>query len=381
MINRILLRAVSILVIISSLVICYPDSTIEAATASIKITRYASDHTTVLLQKILTYQQMEESLPVLGDGTTHYYLQGPVFLNDSNPETQAMLRWNPAEDTNVQDKDMGALKGTNLKVLCEQAGGMEEGDTLKVKSSDGWNREFKYKNVYEYSSREGPMVLTWWKDGKYPDSGYSEGMRVVWFADTSTNPWGIHAMGNWDWHEASEEDDWYFYYQGSEKFPTTTGLSGQKVSELEIYSNDPVPAAAFTSSVQSGVIPLTVQFTDQSTIAGDLTYAWDFDNDGTVDSTAQNPMYTNSIQGRYSLKLTVTGSSGSKEQIKNNYITAAPVWDLNADGKCDMSDIVLIGQNWLSTGAPGWVPEDINHDGAVNISDVVRLGLHWQETW
>ena len=95
-----------------------------------------------------------------------------------------MLRWNPAEDTNVQEKDMGALRGTNIKDLCNLVGGMSTGEELKVKSSDGWNMMFAYKNVYQYSTREGPMVLTWQKNGLYPDTGYSEGMRLVWFADT-----------------------------------------------------------------------------------------------------------------------------------------------------------------------------------------------------
>ena len=129
-------------------------------TVSVKITKLAKDGTTVLEQKTVTYQWMRDNLPVMGDGTTHYYHQGPVFVDDPDPQTQEMLRWNPEEDTNVDTKDMGALLGTNLTDLCDLVGGMSGGDTLKVKSSDGWNRTFAYKNVYQYSSREGPMVLT-----------------------------------------------------------------------------------------------------------------------------------------------------------------------------------------------------------------------------
>jgi len=60
-------------------------------------------------QTTVTYQWMEANLPVLGDGTTHYYHQGPVFIDDPDEHGQA-LRWNPAEDTNVDTKDMGAVK-------------------------------------------------------------------------------------------------------------------------------------------------------------------------------------------------------------------------------------------------------------------------------
>ncbi len=83
--------------------------TVMAATTSVNIIKYAADGTTVLAQTSRTYQQMRDGMTVLGDGTTHYYHQGPVFADDPDPATQEALRWNPAEDTNVQDKDMGAV--------------------------------------------------------------------------------------------------------------------------------------------------------------------------------------------------------------------------------------------------------------------------------
>ncbi len=48
------------------------------------------------------------------------------------------------------------------------------------------------------------------------------------------------------------------------------------------------PVAAFISDVQTGTAPLTVNFTDQSTNTP-TSWAWDFNNDGTVDSTAPEP--------------------------------------------------------------------------------------------
>ncbi len=49
------------------------------------------------------------------------------------------------------------------------------------------------------------------------------GMRLVFFADNSTNPGGIHAFGNYDWHESAASEYWYYYREGDEKYPTTTG--------------------------------------------------------------------------------------------------------------------------------------------------------------
>ena len=73
--------------------------------------KYANDGTTILNETTKTYQWMEANLPVLGDGVTHYYHQGPVFVDDPNEVTEQQARWNPDEDTNVLEKDMGAVKG------------------------------------------------------------------------------------------------------------------------------------------------------------------------------------------------------------------------------------------------------------------------------
>jgi hypothetical protein len=230
-----------------------------AATTQVHVVKYASDGTTVLAEQTVNYSWMQANLPVLGDGTTHYYHQGPVFVDNADEATEQALRWNPDEDTNVQEKDMGAAKGTNVKDLCDLVGGMSPGDTLRIRASDGMTKDFAYKNVYGYSAREGPIVLTWYTDfdfdpatpGKYPDTGYTDGMRLVWFADDGVNPWGIHAFGNFDWHEAAAPEYWYYYQQGGENYPTTTGLSVKYVSELRIISSaGPVaPVAAFSATM------------------------------------------------------------------------------------------------------------------------------------
>lgn len=299
-----------------------PTEASAAGTTSLTIKKLASDGTTVLAEKTVTYQWLmnPENITVMGDGSTHYYHQGPVFIDDPDEETEQALRWNPEEDKNIETKGMGALKGSNVKDLCELVGGMAEGDSLRIKSPDGFYKNFAYKNVYQYSDREGPMVVCWYKDGKYPDAGYNDGMRLVWFADTSVNPWGYHVFGNWDWHEAADSEYWY-YFQG--EYPTTTGLSVQNISELIIYSTQAppaTPAAAFTSDVTTGNAPLTVQFTDRSTNSP-TSWAWDFDNDGTVDSTDQNPAYEYGTAGIYSVKLTATNAAGSDDEVKTDYIT------------------------------------------------------------
>ena len=69
------------------------------------------------------------------------------------------------------------------------------------------------------------MVIAWHHDAEGYVPEYRTGMRLIFFADNSTNPWGIHAFGNYDWHESAAPEYWYYYRQGDEKYPTTTGLS------------------------------------------------------------------------------------------------------------------------------------------------------------
>ena len=98
-------------------------------------------------------------------------------------------------------------------------------------------------------------------------------------------------------------------------------------------SQESAPVANFTASSTSGNVPLTVQFTDTST-GSVSSYAWDFDNDGTVDSTDQNPLYTYTTAGTYSVNLTVTNSGGSDSELKTGYITvnAGATNDLTISG-------------------------------------------------
>jgi len=84
------------------------------------------------------------------------------------------------------------------------------------------------------------------------------------------------------------------------------------------------PTAAFSASPTSGTAPLTVQFTDTST-GGPTSWEWDFQNDGTVDSTQQSPSFVYTNPGTYSVKLTVSNTSGSGSLTKAGYISVSPV--------------------------------------------------------
>ncbi len=80
------------------------------------------------------------------------------------------------------------------------------------------------------------------------------------------------------------------------------------------------PTAGFTANVTSGEAPLAVLFTDASTGTA-TSWAWDFENDGVVDSTEQNPAHIYETASTYTVNLTVANAGGSDSEIKTNYIT------------------------------------------------------------
>ena len=65
-----------------------------------------------------------------------------------------------------------------------------------------------------------------------------------------------------------------------------------------------------------------IQFTDLST-SNATTWEWDFENDGEIDSSEQNPVWTYQEAGLYSVSLNVTDeiSRESSTEVKTDYIT------------------------------------------------------------
>lgn len=90
--------------------------------------------------------------------------------------------------------------------------------------------------------------------------------------------------------------------------------------------------AEFTSDVTELLVNQSVSFTAQpSNGSGSYTYSWDFENDGTTDSTEANPTHIYPTVGQKTVALTVTDTAdGSDTEIKTNYITVHPALDAAA---------------------------------------------------
>jgi len=138
-------------------------------------------------------------------------------------------------------------------------------------------------------------------------------------------------------------------------FCSAEGAWGQKkmgfaIAE-NIYANN--LNADFSATPLSGIAPLTVNFTDLSTDGLDLlcsevkdtnrpskarnekmidtensrdiiSWEWDFQNDSTIDSYEQNPEWTYTEAGTYTVSLTVTDGTNSDTETKVDYIVVLP---------------------------------------------------------
>ncbi|HPW10777.1 MAG TPA: argininosuccinate synthase, partial [Methanoregulaceae archaeon] len=138
-------------IVILGCIICCAGA-LAVPTTDLLVSEYGADGTPSM-NKSVTIQWMEANLPVQGDGTTHYYHQGPVFVESKEGQ------WDRNETTNF--KDMGAVKGTAVRDLCDLVGGMNAGDDVMVKAVDGYHVEIPYENIYYPDPRQGNITVCW----------------------------------------------------------------------------------------------------------------------------------------------------------------------------------------------------------------------------
>ena len=120
-------------------------------------------------------------------------------------------------------------------------------------------------------------------------------------------------------------------YPGIESYAFITDGSFQCSPNDWILSSDNLPKAMFDADPDSGDVPLTVQFTNQSTGLID-EYLWEF-GDGFT-STDENPTYIYNEPGVYTVSLTASGLGGVNKVVKENLIKVEsfyPIAGFSAD--------------------------------------------------
>ncbi|MGD9116291.1 MAG: PKD domain-containing protein [Dehalococcoidia bacterium] len=113
---------------------------------------------------------------------------------------------------------------------------------------------------------------------------------------------------------------------------------------------DKLPTAGFTADPTEGCVELTVDFTDTSTspVGSVSGWAWDFDNNGTVDSTEQDPQHTFDTPGTYTVKLVVSNTCGDSEPYTST-VTVHPLPDCTITAP----DSVCEGNQATASVTPG----------------------------
>ena len=163
-----------------------------------------------------------------------------------------------------------------------------------------------------------------------------EGQTITLNASGSSDPdgsivlyeWDINNDGLYEYNSSSPTQSHTYAQQGTYtiRLRVTDNIGATNEATTTATISDTSPTANFTGSPTTGSAPLTVNFTNNSTGYDlPLSYQWDFDNNGTVDSALQNPSAIYTGQGIYSVKLTATDSDGSANPLTRiNYITVTP---------------------------------------------------------
>ncbi|WP_235998745.1 ThuA domain-containing protein [Qaidamihabitans albus] len=145
---------------------------------------------------------------------------------------------------------------------------------------------------------------------------------------------------------------------------------GAGIYRIDYVAEGRPPTAKVDVSADSGRAPLTVEFSSAGSAGGDgepLTYAWDFDNDGTVDSTEANPTHTFTERGQYTVRLTVASTT-------NPELTGVATTEITAGNTRPDVRIVLPkdgGMFDFGDTIPFVVQVNDREDGSIDCSKVV----------
>ena len=132
----------------------------------------------------------------------------------------------------------------------------------------------------------------------------------------------------------------------------------------------PTFSADFTSDITSGIIPLDVQFSDNSQ-GSPSSYFWNFGDGNT--STIANPMHTYTIAGLYTVTLRISDGTNTDSMVQVDYIDAQPV---GINPAINVNNIEIY-PNPLSSGQSLY----INHQGlklsTINVIDLLGKQVNY----
>jgi len=256
---------------------------------------------------------------------------------------------------------------------------IQQDSVVRIFNCIFWNN---YSNhIYVFSGQGNSIV--------YIDNTLLEGGPSM-VTGTGTLIWGegnIDEYPGFDWGYLGILD-WPYQLMGSSpcidagtlNIPNYTWLAGDLLGNTRLIG-DTVDMGAyefhgssdfyvdFEGTPRTGEVPLTVQFTDTSIGINTTSWQWDFQNDGIIDSTEQNPSFTYYTTGQTTVRLVVNNGQGSR--VKFEYINPRPapitggsLQGVVTSGGYPLSDVLVsvVGTTLNAT---------TNGMGAYTIADIV----------
>ncbi|WP_229393640.1 PKD domain-containing protein [Methanosarcina sp. DH1] len=292
-----------------------------------------------------------------------------VQFNDTSSGSPTSWAWDFENDGTIDSTEQNPI------YTYTEAGNYTV--NLTIKNSVGSNSTVKmdYITVSENSTPAEPPVAAFIAD---VTSGTAP--LTVNFTDQST---GSPTSWIWDFGDGTNatNQNVSHTYTSAGNYTVNLTVANEEGNDSEVKTeyiivSEPLPGAPvanFTAMPTSGDAPLTVNFTDVST--GTVSsYLWDFDNDGTVDSTEQNPIYTYTAAGNYTVNLTVSNAGGSDSEVKTEYIVVseplpgAPVADFTATPTSGDAPLTVNFTD-VSTGTVSSYLWDFENDGTVDSTE------------
>jgi PKD repeat protein len=163
---------------------------------------------------------------------------------------------------------------------------------IKLESNRYWLTVF---GIYTTSPDKGDVGWGW--------ALGSQGINNKFMSEDLT---GTHGGHSWSTHDGIESSSAYFAFYG------------------DIIPNQGAFWPDFQVDKSSGPPPLEVQFKNTTIYHDDsstLSFEWDFDGDGVVDSRDQDPVWTYTTPDIYDVRLTVSSNEYVKEQTKPQAIS------------------------------------------------------------
>ncbi len=192
--------------------------------------------------------------------------------------------------------------------------------------------------VYRQSRNTTPQETAF--PAHYEGSVFISEMSRGWIKEVRTNPdgsiasintfmTGFYAPGDM---EFGPDGSLYVLEYGSGFF---SGSPDTKLVRVDYAANGSAPQVKVTATPSEGGVPLDVAFSSAGTTDPDgdaLTYAWDFDGNGTTDSTQADATHRYTAAGDYSATLKVTDDTGKTAtgQVIVNVGNTRPTLDITA---------------------------------------------------